>query len=129
MPSEDSLPSKGVVDATQIATTVANIGSQAAVIIAKIGDDKKRAQFQNNLSLLSADENNALNKALINASSNTERLRIITDTLTNLESKRIDLLTQSGSASEAKIRTNTYIAAGVFVAVALGLILFVTKKK
>jgi hypothetical protein len=128
MPTTVPKSTTQTLNATKIATTAANIGGMAATVIAGINDTKQRAAFSNNLSLLNNDEQAALNKQLAAASSNDERLRIITDTLTNLQAKRIDLLTQADSSKEAQTRTNTYIAAGVFVMVAIGMIVLIYKK-
>jgi hypothetical protein len=121
-------PSQGVTDATAIAKAAADVGTMAARTIATINDEKKRASFSQSLDLLSLDQQNALEKSLQNANSNIERLRIITDTLTNLSAKRIDLLAQANSTSEVNIRKNTYIAAGAFVVVAIGIIVLIYKK-
>jgi hypothetical protein len=127
MPNSN-IPSQSVTDATKIAKTATDIGLMAANTIATINDEKKRASFSASLDLLSLDQQDALNKALLNANSNTERLKIITDTLTALQLKRISLLTEADTASEAKIRMNTYMAAGAFVIVAIGIIVLIYKK-
>jgi hypothetical protein len=111
-----------------IISTAGSLGSMAVSTIATISDQKQRAAFSNNLALLSNDEQANLEKQLSAASSNDQRLKIITDALSNLEAKRIDLLTQGDVAKETQTRNNTYIAAGVFVVVALGLIVLIYKK-
>jgi CHASE3 domain sensor protein len=62
------------------------------------------------------------------ANSETERIKIIRDVLTDLQSKRIDLLVSSVTEKEKKTRTNTYIAAGAFILVGIGIIAYIVKK-
>jgi CHASE3 domain sensor protein len=62
------------------------------------------------------------------ANSETERIKIIRDVLTDVQSKRIDLLVASVSEKERKARTNTYIAAGAFILVGIGIIAYIVKK-
>jgi hypothetical protein len=62
------------------------------------------------------------------ANNETERIKIIRDVLSNLQTKRIDLLVASVSEKERKSRTNTYIAAGAFILVGIGIIAYIVKK-
>jgi hypothetical protein len=119
--------------ASQAANTAAAIqaGGEVAALaintIASVSDANQRRKFSQNLDLLTAEQQEALNKALVDAGSETERLKILRDVLTDLQAKRIDLVA-SVTEKERKSRTNTYIAAGAFILVGIGLIALIIKK-
>jgi hypothetical protein len=104
------------------------IASLAVNTIASVGDVNLKRKFAQNLSSLSLDQQDALNKALMEANNETERIKIIRDVLTDSQSKRIDLLVASVTEKERKARTNTYIAAGAFILVGIGIIAYIVKK-
>ena len=112
-------------DIIQVAGDVASL---AVNTIANVNDANLKRKFSQNLDSLSLDQQDALNKALKDANSETERIKIIKDVLTDLQSKRIDLLVASVSEKEKKTRTNTYIAAGAFILVGIGIIAYIVKK-
>lgn len=122
-----SQPNRGANTASVIQAT----GDAASAVITAIGsvsDANQRRKFSQNLDLLTAEQQVALNKALVEANSETERMRILRDVLSDLQSKRIDLLVASVSEKEKKSRTNTYIAAGAFILVGIGLVALIVKK-
>jgi len=104
------------------------VASLAITTITGIGDTNLQRKFSQNLAALSVDQQDSLNRALMNANSETERIKIIRDVLTDLQSKRIDLLVASVSEKEKKARTNTYIAEGAFILVGIGIIAYIVKK-
>lgn len=104
------------------------VASLAVNTIASVNDANQRRKFSQNLDLLTAEQQVSLNKALVNASDETERLKIIRDVLSDLQAKRIDLLVASVTEKERKSRTNTYIAAGAFILVGIGIIALIVKK-
>jgi hypothetical protein len=111
--------------------TITAIGDASSAIITAIGsvnDANQRRKFSQNLDLLNADQQMALSKALLDANSETERMKILKDVLTNLQSKRIDLLVANVTEKEKKNRTNTYLAAGAFILVGIGLIALIVKR-
>jgi hypothetical protein len=111
--------------------TITAIGDASSAIITAIGsvnDATQRRKFSQNLDLLNADQQVALSKALLDANSETERMKILKDVLTNLQSKRIDLLVANVTEKEKKNRTNTYLAAGAFILVRIGLIVLIAKR-
>lgn len=112
-------------DIIQVAGDVASL---AVNTIANVNDANLKRKFSQNLDSLSLDQQDALNRALMDANSETERIKIIKDVLTDLQSKRIDLLVDSVSEKEKKTRTNTYIAAGAFILVGIGIIAYIVKK-
>lgn len=106
-------------------------GDAASAIITAIGgvaDANQRRKFSQNLDLLNSDQQAALSKALLDAESETERMKILRDVLTDLQSKRIDLLVASVTEKEKKSRTNTYLAAGAFILVGIGLVALIVKR-
>jgi hypothetical protein len=113
--------SSSIASGTSIATDIAKT-------IAGISDANQRRKFSQNLDLLNADQQAALGKALLDAESETERMKILRDVLTDLQSKRIDLLVASVTEKEKKSRTNTYLAAGAFILVGIGLVALIIKR-
>jgi hypothetical protein len=55
-------------------------------------------------------------------------MKILRDVLTDLQSKRIDLLVSNVTEKEKKNRFNTYLAAGAFILVGIGLVAIIVKK-
>lgn len=106
-------------------------GEAAGAIITAIGgvvDANQRRKFEQNLSLLDADQQVALSKALMATNSETERLRILKDTLTDLQNRRIDILIRQYGLDEKQERTKTIIIASIMGVVALGIIAYIYKK-
>lgn len=106
-------------------------GEAAGAIITAIGgvnDANQRRKFEQNLALLDADQQAALSKALMATNSETERLRILKDTLTNLQNRRIDILVAQYGLGEKQERTKTIIIASIMGVVALGIIAYIYKK-
>jgi hypothetical protein len=120
--------------ASQAANTAAaiqaggEVASLAVTTITGVGDTNLQRKFSQNLAALSLEQQDALNRALMEANNETERIKIIRDVLSNLQTKRIDLLVASVSEKERKSRTNTYIAAGAFILVGIGIIAYIVKK-
>lgn len=113
--------SSSIASGTSVATDIAKT-------IAGISDANQRRKFSQNLDLLNSDQQAALGKALLDAESETERMKILRDVLTDLQSKRIDLLVASVTEKEKKSRTNTYLAAGAFILVGIGLVALIVKR-
>jgi hypothetical protein len=106
-------------------------GEAAGAIITAIGgvaDANQRRKFEQNLALLDADQQVALSKALMATTSETERLRILKDTLTDLQNRRIDILVGQYGLGEKQERTKTIIIASIMGVVALGIIAYIYKK-
>lgn len=113
--------SSSIASGTSVVTDIAKT-------IAAVSDAKQRQKFSQNLELLNSDQQAALGKALLDAESETERMKILRDVLTDLQSKRIDLLVASVTEKEKKNRYNTYLAAGAFILVGIGLVALIVKK-
>ena len=56
-------------------------------------------------------------------------MKLIADTLINLQSKRIDLLTAKIGEDERKKRTNLIISASIIGVIAIGIIAIIAVKK
>ena len=103
-------------DISSIISNVGNVGATIASTITSIQDAKKRQSFTNALSFLSQDSQKQLERDLTNASSEVERIRILSQSLTNLQAQRISQLTSSVVEDEKKKRMQSiYFAAGVVV--------------
>jgi hypothetical protein len=105
-----------------------SVVTDIAKTIAAVSDANQRRKFSQNLDLLNSDQQAALSKALLDAESETERIKILRDVLTDLQSKRIDLLVANVTEKEKKSRTNTYLAAGAFILVGIGLVALIVKR-
>jgi hypothetical protein len=115
-------------NAVNIAESATNIIGTVSTAIASINDAKQRGVFTSNLQLLDNEQKSVLNKAILSANSEQERLAILKDTLTDLSKKRIDLLVSETSKQEKKDRRNTYIVASSFFIVAIGLLAVIIKR-
>jgi len=105
-----------------------SVVTDIAKTIAAVSDANQRRKFSQNLDLLNSDQQAALSKALLDAESDCERMKILRDVLTDLQSKRIDLLVANVTEKEKKSRTNTYLAAGAFILVGIGLVALIVKR-
>ena len=105
------------------------VAGLAITTIAGIQDGKQRALYERNLDSLTSDQQKALNNALMSANSESERMKLIADTLSNLQSKRIDLLSAKIGEDEKKKRANLIISASIIGVVAIGIIVVIAIKK
>jgi hypothetical protein len=105
-----------------------DIASTAITLISNIQDQKKRAQFQNNFSLLSADQQKALDKQLINANSESERLRILGERLTQLNIQRISNIAGVFAEQEKKKRNQQLLIGGGILLLLASAVFIIVKK-
>jgi hypothetical protein len=118
-----------VADLSAKSAKAANVASAIAItLISNIQDQKKRAQFQNNFSLLSADQQKALDKQLINASSESERLRILGERLTELNIQRISNIAGVFAEQEKKKRNQQLLIGGGIVLFIAAAVFIIVKK-
>jgi transcriptional regulatory protein LevR len=119
------------VNVANAAAMAVDIGTGIATTIASISDDKKRTAFQQNLQLLSNDQQIALSKALNNANNEQERLKILGLALTNLSSQRINNLQEIISQQEKNKRTQLITNAIKFGALIIvgGVIIYLVIRK
>ena len=117
--------------AANIASAISSggdIASTAITLISNIQDQKKRAQFQNNFALLSADQQKALEKQLINANSESERLRILGDRLTQLNIQRISNIAGVFAEQETKKRNQQLLIGGGILLLLASAVFIIVKK-
>jgi len=107
---------------------IANIGTSIATTIASINDARKREMFQQNLAILSNEQQITLAKAINNASSETERLSIISQALTNISSQRIANLQKIVTEQEKNKRSEKILYASVIIVI-LGVFTYIIAKK
>ncbi len=105
-----------------------DIASTAITLISNIQDQKKRAQFQNNFALLSADQQKALDKQLINANSESERLRILGERLTQLNIQRISNIAGVFAEQEKKKRNQQLLIGGGILLLLASAVFIIVKK-
>lgn len=134
-------PSVAAGSATSAASTAAKgagaadiigAGGQAAALaistIANVSDANQRRRFEQNFSLLNADAQKGLNEKLLQAQSETERLTILSQYLTQLNSQRIANLASFYSDKERQKRTTTLLIAGGIVVMGIAIVYFAFKK-
>jgi hypothetical protein len=134
-------PSVAAGSATSAASTAAKgagaadvigAGGQAAALaistIANVSDANQRRRFEQNFSLLNADAQKGLNEKLLQAQSESERLTILSQYLTQLNSQRIANLASFYSDKEKQKRTTTLLIAGGIVVVGIAIVYFAFKK-
>ena len=116
----------GKADIIAAAGAVAGL---AVTTISGVQDARQRALYEKNLNSLTADQQKALNTALLSANTESERMKLIVETLTNLQSKRIDLLSKKIGEDEKKKRSNLIISASIIGVIAIGIIAVIAIKK
>lgn len=127
-----------VKDLTKTAEKGANISSAissggefastAITLISNISDQNKRRAFQQNFQSMSLDQQAALEKQLLSANSESERLRILGERLTQLNIQRIGNIANVYAEQERKKRTQQiFIGAGILVFLAAATFIIVKK--
>ena len=123
-------PGKALAKA-QIVIAGADIALSVATTIAGVRDERQRVNFQQNLQLLSNDQQFALAKALNNANSQEERLKILGLSLTDMTNQRInnlqEIIAQQEKNRRSKLISNA-IQVGALIIVGGIVIYFVAKK-
>lgn len=135
------IPTSAASSATSAASTavkgantadIIGAGGQAAALaistIANVSDANKRRKFEQNFSLLNADAQRGLNQKLMEAQSESERLTILSQFLTQLNSQRITNLASYYSDKEKQKRTTTLVIVGGIALVAIAIVYFAAKK-
>jgi hypothetical protein len=115
--------------ATDIIGLVSNVGATAASAISQIQDAKQRQNFQNALMFLSQDKRGLLDRQLKEADSEVERIAILSQALSNLQSQRIGQLTTTIVQDERKKRNQTLLFAGGVVLVGGVIVYLILKNK
>ena len=114
--------------AANVASAIGEVGSVAISAISQINDVNKRRKFEQNFAQLTLDQQKGLEIKLIEAKSQTEKLAVLGQYLTQLNAQRIANLAGFYSDKEkSKITMLLVLAGGVAVLAIVTLI--VLKKK
>lgn len=105
-----------------------DFASTAITLIGNISDQNQRRRFEQNFAALSADQQAALERQLLAANSEAERLRILGERLTQLNIQRIGNIANVYAEQERKKRTQQIII-GVGILVFLAAATFIIVKK
>lgn len=123
--------SKTAEKGANIASAISSGGelaSTAISLISNISDQNKRRAFQQNFQSLSLDQQATLERQLLAANSEAERLRILGEKLTQLNLQRIGNIANVYAEQEKKKRTNQIlIGAGILVFLAAATFIIVKK--
>jgi hypothetical protein len=106
-----STAAKGAKAADTIGA-IGEIGATAISAISTINDVNKRRKFEQNFAQLTLEQQKGLDLKLLEAKSQTERLAILGQYLTQLNSQRIANLSSFYGEKEKAKRTNLLIIAG-----------------
>jgi hypothetical protein len=112
-----------------IVGAITNIGATTASALTSMQDAKKRRSFENALSFLSQDKKNELEKQLKSADNEVQRISILSQALTNLQTQRISQLSTSIVEDEKKKRAKSIIFASGVIAVGGILVYLILKYK
>lgn len=113
-----------------VASGIGEIGSVAISAISTINDVNKRRKFEQNFAQLTLEQQKGLELKLIDAKSQTERLALLTEYLTQLNTQRIANLSNFYSDREKSKRTTLLIIAGgvALLGVIVAVVLIKNKK-
>lgn len=118
--------------AANVASAISSGGDIAATAITLIGsikDKNKRAAFQNTFSLLELDQKEKLEKLLIEANSETERLSILTKALTSVNLQRVSNIAEMYAQRERKLRNEKLLIGGGVLVAGLIIVILIVKSK
>lgn len=123
-----SAKSAKAANVASIISSGGDIASTAISVIGNIQDKKKRALFENNLALLTADQQKALERSLISANTESERLKILSERLTQLNIQRVSNIASVYAEQEKKKRNQQLLLAGGILLILAGAVLIIVKK-
>ena len=114
--------------AANVASAIGEVGSVAISAISQINDVNKRRKFEQNFAQLTLVQQKGLEIKLIEAKSQTEKLAVLSQYLTQLNAQRIANLAGFYSDKEKSKRTMLLVLAGGVAVLAI-VTLIVLKKK
>lgn len=126
LPASAANTASKAANTANIISSAGEVAGMAITVIGGINDANLRRRFSQNLDLLTIDQKKALNEALLDISSESERQKLIASVLTDLSLKRIDIITNNSGKAE---RTSIIVGAAIFGVIALGIIAIVVIKK
>lgn len=119
--------SKGA-DVASIISTGGNVATTAISLIAGMNDAKKRQQFSNNLNLLNEEAQIQLQQRLLDAGSESERMTLLSNYLSDASKTRIDNLTLSYRMEESRKRTAIIMTGAIAIAAVITVGFLIYKK-
>lgn len=121
----------GIEPISTAATAVVDIGAKIATTINTINDVNTRRKFEQNLAALTNDQQKALNEALMNANSESQRLAILGNVLGGSTQARINAIANiQASLLTEKEKTKKIVTVSIiFGVVVIGAILLTLRNK
>jgi hypothetical protein len=111
-----------------IVSAGANIAGSVFGVISNISDTKQRALFEANYRALSDEQQKKIDQQVASASSQTERLKILANSLTQLSIARISNQAGLLSQDEKKKRNQMLLVGGIMIATGLIITYIIIKK-
>lgn len=126
--SADATKFTQATNVANIGASVASVGSSVFSLISNIQDSKQRALFDANFRALSSDQQKKIEQDVLKSNSQTDRLKILANALTQLSISRIS--TQAGliGEEEKKKRNQMIVIGGIMIASALFITIIIIKK-
>ena len=115
--------------AANIASSVGEVGATAISTISQINDVNKRRKFEQNFQMLTLEQQKGLEMMMLKAKSQSERLGILSQYLTQLNAQRIQNLSNFYSDREKSKRTNLLLIGGGILVVGVIITILVLKRK
>jgi hypothetical protein len=114
--------------ASDILGTATQVGSIALTTIAQIQDKKKRRQFEQALAFLSNDQEKVMERQLSTAKSDVDRIKILSDVLTQIQVERIKQVYNSPIMEEKQKQFKTILFISGVLIIGGGLAYLIYKK-
>lgn len=107
---------------------VAGAATAVVGVLATVNDQNKRRAFEQNFAALNFDQQDKLNKLLLDANSETERLAILTQSLSASSTQRINNIASLYAEAEKKKRNQQLIIGGGILFVGVVAVFLILKK-
>ena len=120
--------SANAANIANIASAGIGVGSSVFSVIANIQDSKQRALFEANFKSLSADQQRKIDQQISAATSQTAKLNILANSLTQLGVARITAQANIITEEERKKRNELILIGGFVIATGLIITYIVIKK-
>jgi hypothetical protein len=120
--------SANAANIANIASAGIGVGSSVFSVIANIQDSKQRALFEANFKSLSADQQRKIDQQVSAATSQTAKLNILANSLTQLGVARITAQANIITEEERKKRNELILIGGFVIATGLIITYIVIKK-
>lgn len=115
--------------AANIASSVGDVAGTAISAISQINDTNKRRKFEQNFQKLTLEQQKGLEMMMLQTKSQSERLGILSQYLTQLNSQRIANLTNFYAEKEKGKRTNLLLIGGGIIVIGVIVTILVLKNK